>query len=146
METKWKTLMCMHWSELYNHSHWCVKKIHYYIFSKSILGDLYKDGMNIVYQILSHTTQWQPDRHVLDIFQIGFTIWSPKYHCISMQNAIWWRKQWTASVSIVTRLWAGQPGFDSQQGRIFLVTTTSRLALGPIQPPVQWVLGFFPGG
>jgi hypothetical protein len=37
---------------------------------------------------------------------------------------------------------AGQPGFDSQQGQeIFLYSTVSRLALRPIQPPIQWVLG-----
>jgi hypothetical protein len=32
--------------------------------------------------------------------------------------------------------------FNSQQGLgIFLFTTTSRLTLGPTQPPIQWVLG-----
>jgi hypothetical protein len=40
-------------------------------------------------------------------------------------------------VGIATRLRAG---FDSRQGlRIFLSATASRPALGPIQPPVQWV-------
>jgi hypothetical protein len=33
-------------------------------------------------------------------------------------------------------------GFDSQWGLgIFLFTTTSRMALGPTQPPIQWVQG-----
>jgi hypothetical protein len=33
-------------------------------------------------------------------------------------------------------------GFDSWQGLgIFLFTTVSRMALGPTQPPIQWVLG-----
>jgi hypothetical protein len=33
-------------------------------------------------------------------------------------------------------------GFDSPQGPgIFLFTTVSRTALGPILPPIQWVLG-----
>jgi hypothetical protein len=33
-------------------------------------------------------------------------------------------------------------GFDSRRGlRIFLFTTASRTALGPTQPPIQWVTG-----
>jgi hypothetical protein len=43
-----------------------------------------------------------------------------------------------SSVSIVT----GRPGFDPRQGqRIFPLTSASRPALGPTQPPVQWVPG-----
>jgi len=38
-------------------------------------------------------------------------------------------------VSVVTRLWTGRRGFDSR----FLFATVSRLALGPSQPPIQWV-------
>jgi len=52
-----------------------------------------------------------------------------------------------SSVRIVARLWAGQPGFNSQegQGRDFF-TTTSRMDLGPIQSPIQWVLGVLSPG
>jgi hypothetical protein len=36
----------------------------------------------------------------------------------------------------------GVLGFDSRRGlRIFLFTTASRTALGPTQPPIQWVKG-----
>jgi hypothetical protein len=35
-----------------------------------------------------------------------------------------------------------RPGFDPVQGRrIFPLTSASRLALGPTQPPIQWVPG-----
>jgi hypothetical protein len=45
-----------------------------------------------------------------------------------------------SSVSIVTRLWAGQSEFDSRQGLgIFLFATASRPALRSTQPPIQWV-------
>jgi hypothetical protein len=37
-------------------------------------------------------------------------------------------------VSTLTKLQAGRPGLDSS-------TTASRPALGPIQPPIQWVPG-----
>jgi hypothetical protein len=44
-----------------------------------------------------------------------------------------------SSVDIAPRLGAGQPGFNSRQGKeIFLFSTEPRPALGPTQPPIQW--------
>jgi hypothetical protein len=41
------------------------------------------------------------------------------------------------------RLRAGQPGFHSREGQeAFLYSTASRPALGPSQPPLQWVMGY----
>jgi hypothetical protein len=42
---------------------------------------------------------------------------------------------------------AGRPGFNSRQGQeIFLFSTAPRPALGPTQPPIQWVPGAFSPG
>jgi len=52
------------------------------------------------------------------------------------------RRSRDSSVSIVTRLQAGIPGFDSWLGQgILLLATTSRPVLGTTQPPIQWVQG-----
>jgi len=45
-------------------------------------------------------------------------------------------------VSTQTMLRTGRPGFNSRQGQrwnFFLFAATSRPALGPTQPPIQWV-------
>jgi hypothetical protein len=47
-----------------------------------------------------------------------------------------------SSVSIVPGLLAVTPGFDSRQGQVcFLFATAFSTALGPTQPPIQWVPG-----
>jgi hypothetical protein len=48
------------------------------------------------------------------------------------QSVYRWAKGWTIGVL----------GFDSRRGLgIFLFATASRKALGPTQPPIQWVTG-----
>jgi hypothetical protein len=47
-------------------------------------------------------------------------------------------------VGIATRYGLDGPAIESRWGRDF--PQLSRPALGPIQPPVQWVPGLFPGG
>jgi hypothetical protein len=43
---------------------------------------------------------------------------------------------------LITCWTIGVLGFDSQRGLgIFLFTTASRTALGPTQPPIQWIPG-----
>jgi hypothetical protein len=48
-----------------------------------------------------------------------------------------------SSVGIVTRYGLDRPGIESRRGRDF--QHPSRPALGPTQPPVQWVPGHFRG-
>jgi hypothetical protein len=55
------------------------------------------------------------------------------------------RSPWNSSVSVVVRLWAEWPRFNSQQGRAFFVfATVSTQVLGPTQPRIHWVLRSLP--
>ena len=51
---------------------------------------------------------------------------------------------WVSVVSIATRYGLDGPGVESRWGRGF--SHPSRPALGPTQPPIQWVPVLFPGG
>ena len=49
--------------------------------------------------------------------------------------------------AVVTEQRVGGLGVRVPVGtREFLFSKISRLALGPRKPPIDWVLGFFPGG
>ena len=58
-------------------------------------------------------------------------------------NSLWLNRSRDSSVGIATRYVLDGPGIEPRWGRDF--PHPSRLALRPIQPPVQWVPGLFPG-
>jgi hypothetical protein len=70
----------------------------------------------------------------------GSRVQEQESHCVvEVLRSINKSMQSIIPVYIVTRLLTGQLGFDSWQGRALPP------ALGPSQPAVQWILGFFLG-
>jgi hypothetical protein len=57
---------------------------------------------------------------------------------------IWFNQSWDSSVGIAIRSGMDGPEMESPWGLDY--PHLSRPVLGPTQPPVQWVLGPFPGG
>jgi hypothetical protein len=66
-----------------------------------------------------------------------------KYKHITLQlRTVWKINQELGQLSQYSDgLQAGQPGFEFWQGQDFLLSTMSRLALGPTQPPIQCIPG-----
>jgi hypothetical protein len=58
--------------------------------------------------------------------------------------SLWYVTGRDSVVSIATHYGLDGPGIESWWGRDF--SQPSSLALGPTQPPIQWVPGLFPGG
>jgi hypothetical protein len=53
-----------------------------------------------------------------------------------------WADDGHNSISIATRLWVGQPGFDPGEAEdIHISSTMSRPALGFVEPSIPWVPG-----
>jgi hypothetical protein len=88
-------------------------------------------------------------RRATQVMARCLSCWSP---CRSA-NVIWRRTTIhragvAQSVWCLTTGWTtGRSGFDPRQGqRIFPLSSVSRPALGPTQPPVQWVTGVLSPG
>jgi hypothetical protein len=87
---------------------------------------------NIVPHHYYHTPPYpQPSGHGLKIAQCTMPLLL-SFRAAIFQSVQRWAKGWTIGVL----------GFDSWRGvGIFLFTTAYRTALGPTQPPIQWISG-----
>jgi hypothetical protein len=73
-------------------------------------------------------------------FRYIFTLETMPLYNLSIQQNPWQLSRYSDGLRV------GRPGFDSRQGQgIFLLSTASRLALGPTRPHRKWVPGLFHG-
>ena len=71
-------------------------------------------------------------------------VYSPFSAITASQSYYYYYWGWDSSVVIATRCGLDGQGIESRWWREF--THPSRPALGPTQPPKQWIPAFFPGG
>jgi len=103
---------------------------------------LFKQGMNVHQKWCPSFSKNNESVHDLQWSDRRLTI-----HEMAKQVRISYSSLSWAAANIVTRLWAGQLGFNYQQGLgrdFFTFVTASRLALGSTQLFVQWVLWLYP--
>ena len=100
--------------------------LRYFCLSKKILITLYFNNFHI--SIKTGTLQWW--------FSFMVVLPCPSFHVRPFLNLY-------SMSRIVTGYSTGGPGIESRWGRDF--PHPSRPALGPMQSPIQWVPGLFPG-
>jgi len=81
-----------------------------------------------------------PNSHFECTAEMSYTMVTQRIYETFQKNR-YFKLYYNSSVSIVTRLQYGQPGFDSRQGLGFLFATASRPALWPTDPPIQSLRG-----
>jgi hypothetical protein len=83
------------------------------------------------------------------IYQEGFISrylwdeWVYHFYCMRLRHfpyvCVKYRNRYSSVAATTDYVRAGRPRFDCQQWKMLLFSTVSRPALGPSQPPIQWV-------